>query len=94
MNSTYINYTTQTFKFVDIDGRFKFMGNLNLKGTVEVYFIKGCSPQSIAAAVSEFIGWHSLNIYPTLEEFAGYDSLHYVFTSVEVINYNPTLPVL
>jgi hypothetical protein len=37
------------------------------------------SPQTFAAEVAEFVGWHAIQVYPTLNGFNGYDTLRFHF---------------
>lgn len=43
------------------------------------------STEDLAADIAEFIGWHALQILPTLAEFAGYDTITFAFHIPEQI---------
>lgn len=37
------------------------------------------STEDLAADIAEFIGWHALQVLPTLSEFSGYDTITFAF---------------
>lgn len=53
----------------------KFAGKCNLSGTITVERPSHLTDEQFACDVSEFIGYHLLNIRPCLNGFAGYGAV-------------------
>ncbi len=55
----------------------RFRARANLKSGVEINGSEHLNRDQLAADAAQFAAWHAIVIYPTLNGFAGYDTVQF-----------------